>query len=111
MPNAAGHDRHGMPPVPFPPTTGLDVLPAYVCFTSGSTGEPKTVFISHASLLNHALDTRHRFGLQAHDRVLQFAAPAFDVALEETLPALLAGAPLVQPAPVQTGTWTLLSRL
>ncbi|MFA5665324.1 AMP-binding protein, partial [Castellaniella sp.] len=90
------------PPVPFPPTTGLDVLPAYVCFTSGSTGEPKTVFISHASLLNHALDTRHRFGLQANDQVLQFAAPAFDVALEETLPALLAGAPLVQPAPAQT---------
>ncbi|MBC2768956.1 non-ribosomal peptide synthetase/type I polyketide synthase [Pusillimonas minor] len=75
---------------------------AYVCFTSGSTGQPKPVFITHESLLNHALDIRQRFGLHPADRVLQFAAPSFDVLIEEVVPSLLAGATLVQLGPAHT---------
>ncbi|OXR48913.1 hypothetical protein PuT2_10025 [Pusillimonas sp. T2] len=69
---------------------------AYVCFTSGSTGQPKPVFITHESLLNHALDISQRFGLRDADRVLQFAIPSFDVFIEEVVPSLLTGATLVQ---------------
>lgn len=75
---------------------------AYVCFTSGSTGQPKPVFITHESLLNHALDIHQRFNLHHEDRVLQFAAPSFDVLIEEVVPSLLAGASLVQLGPSHT---------
>lgn len=77
-----GHDRHA------------DDL-AYVIFTSGTTGRPKGVMISHASLAAHADAIVPLFGLTPQDRVLQFAALSFDVALEEIIPTLVSGATLV----------------
>ena len=68
---------------------------AYVMFTSGSTGPPKGVLIEHSSLLNHTLGVIERFGLTDGDRVLQFAAVGFDVAIEEIVPALVIGATVV----------------
>ncbi|WP_420130057.1 amino acid adenylation domain-containing protein, partial [Longimicrobium sp.] len=68
---------------------------AYVIYTSGSTGAPKGVVVPHAALANHALATAQEYGLHEGDRVLQFASPAFDVALEEVYPTLLRGAALV----------------
>ncbi|SME90667.1 non-ribosomal peptide synthase domain TIGR01720/amino acid adenylation domain-containing protein [Tistlia consotensis] len=70
---------------------------AYLCFTSGSSGSPKGIAVGRTALLNHALAAAEAFGLGEGDRVLQFAAPAFDVALEEILPSLLAGAAVVLP--------------
>ncbi|OKI01988.1 non-ribosomal peptide synthetase [Streptomyces sp. CB02923] len=70
---------------------------AYVIHTSGSTGLPKPVVVSRAALAQHARATAGRYGLTEQDRVLLFAQPSFDVALEETLPSLLAGACLVLP--------------
>ena len=69
--------------------------PAYVVFTSGTTGGPKGVIISRRSLLNHAHATAERHGLRPTDRVLQFASPAFDVAIEEIVPTLAVGAAVV----------------
>ncbi|MGC1498217.1 MAG: amino acid adenylation domain-containing protein [Sulfitobacter sp.] len=68
---------------------------AYVIFTSGSTGRPKGVMVTHASLAAHASAIIPHFGLTPKDRVLQFAALSFDVALEEIVPTLLCGATLV----------------
>jgi non-ribosomal peptide synthetase component F len=68
---------------------------AYVIYTSGSTGTPKGVVVSHSALANHARAIAAAYGLGAGDRVLQFASPAFDVALEEVFPTLIAGATLV----------------
>src|SRR5919198_951837 len=68
---------------------------AYVVFTSGSTGEPKPVAVTHRSLVNHACAVRERYGLTPEDRVLQFANPAFDVFAEELFPTLAAGASVV----------------
>ncbi|MGZ3457803.1 MAG: thioester reductase domain-containing protein, partial [Archangium sp.] len=65
----------------------------------GSTGTPKGVLVSHRSLLNHALDIRHRYGLSSSDRVLQFASLAFDVAAEELFPTWLSGAAVVLRPP------------
>ncbi|MEU7153205.1 amino acid adenylation domain-containing protein [Streptomyces sp. NPDC045456] len=70
---------------------------AYVIHTSGSTGLPKPVVVSRAALAQHARATADRYGLTERDRVLLFAQPSFDVALEEVLPSLLAGACLVLP--------------
>ncbi|MFF8633915.1 amino acid adenylation domain-containing protein [Streptomyces pilosus] len=108
-------------PVPVPgglPTAAVDAprMPeahaapevpgaAYVIHTSGSTGVPKAVAVGRAALENHLTGVAGRFGLRHDDRVLLFAQPVFDVALEEVLPSLHAGACLVVPGhEVPTGT-------
>ena len=70
---------------------------AYVIYTSGSTGTPKGVAVSHRSVANHAAAVAEHYGLGPGDRVLQFASPAFDVAVEEILPTLLTGGTVVIP--------------
>ncbi|WP_432093166.1 non-ribosomal peptide synthetase [Streptomyces sp. bgisy100] len=78
---------------------------AYIIHTSGSTGIPKPVAVGRAALENHMTGAADRFGMVADDRVLLFAQPSFDVALEEVLPSLHAGACLVVPdREVPTGT-------
>ncbi|MGW9068060.1 non-ribosomal peptide synthetase [Streptomyces yangpuensis] len=83
----------------LPPARDGAVLPAaaYVIHTSGSTGTPKPVAVGPAALVHHMTATADRFGLTTSDRVLMFAQPSFDVALEEVLPTLHAGACLVLP--------------
>ncbi|MEV5136098.1 amino acid adenylation domain-containing protein [Streptomyces syringium] len=71
-----------------------DITPgslAYVLFTSGSTGAPKPVAVTHAALTHQATALAGRYALTADDRVLQFAAPAFDVSLEEAVPTWCTG--------------------
>ncbi len=68
---------------------------AYAIYTSGSTGQPNGVLINHDSLTKYTLAFSERIGLRASDRILQFASPSFDVALEEIFPTLLTGAAIV----------------
>lgn len=68
---------------------------AYVLYTSGTTGEPKGVEVSHRALVNHSTAMVKRYGLQPSDRVLQFASMSFDVAAEECFPTWAAGATVV----------------
>ncbi|WP_216214810.1 non-ribosomal peptide synthetase [Amycolatopsis aidingensis] len=70
---------------------------AYCVFTSGSTGKPKPVAVAHASFANHGVSLRDELRLGPRDRVLQSTAIAFDAALEEILPAWLAGGAVVMP--------------
>jgi len=79
---------------PPPPPVAPDHL-AYVIYTSGSTGAPKGVQVTHGALASHALAVAERYALRPDDRVLQFAAPSFDVAAEELFPTLLSGAAVV----------------
>ncbi|MEZ3179425.1 amino acid adenylation domain-containing protein [Streptomyces pimonensis] len=83
----------------MPKAHAAPVVPgaAYIIHTSGSTGVPKAVAVGRAALENHLTGVAGRFGLRHDDRVLLFAQPVFDVALEETLPSLYAGACLVVP--------------
>lgn len=90
------------PVVPPRPQIDAETL-AYVLFTSGSTGEPKAVRGLAGALSAHASATIAAYGLTAADRVLQFAGLGFDVALEEILPTLLAGATVVTRDPQTAG--------
>ena len=68
---------------------------AYVLSTSGSTGAPKGVVVTHRGVGNYTAADRSTFGLGPGDRVLQFTSLAFDVSAEEIYPCLTAGATLV----------------
>lgn len=72
-------------------TEGTDL--AYILFTSGSTGAPKGVPISHSNLAAFIKAFRASpFTVGKEDRCLQMFELTFDVSVSSYLPALLAGA-------------------
>jgi nonribosomal peptide synthetase protein VioO len=95
-------DPPGRPPRPVP-VRPAD--PAYVLFTSGSTGAPKPVLTPHRAIGAAVAALRALFGLTPSDRVLQFASLNWDTCLEEILPTLSAGACLVFDDEAYTGSF------
>ncbi|MBW5480589.1 amino acid adenylation domain-containing protein [Streptomyces bambusae] len=69
--------------------------PAYVLFTSGSTGEPKGVVVPHRALAAVVPPLRTLYGIGPDATVLHFHGAGGDTSLEEILPALTGGATLV----------------
>ncbi|MFF8021487.1 amino acid adenylation domain-containing protein [Streptomyces sp. NPDC007896] len=99
VPFAAMEDalRETAAQAPEPAATVHPQTPAYVLYTSGTTGRPKGVVVSHANLAHTIQAVADRYGLGPRDRVLQFAALTFDVAAEELFSALVRGATVVLP--------------
>ncbi|XUW87263.1 amino acid adenylation domain-containing protein [Burkholderia sp. M6-3] len=87
---------------------------AYVLYTSGSTGRPKGVGVSHGALWTHLQDFLATYGIDGKDIVLHSSTINFDVALHETLPALLRGATVemrgAQPWDLQSLSERLVKR-
>ncbi|KAH3274788.1 Nonribosomal peptide synthetase 8, partial [Aspergillus fumigatus] len=63
----------------------------YVLFTSGSTGIPKGVVVTHSSMKASLKAHGRRLGLSESSRVLQFSNHTFDVSLLEILTTLAYG--------------------
>lgn len=76
---------------------------AYVIHTSGSTGEPKGVMISHRAAVNTVHDINERFAVDDRDRVLGLAALGFDLSVYDLFGPPALGAALVLPDPARRG--------
>lgn len=67
---------------------------AYIIYTSGSSGRPKGVEVTHRSLRNLVDWHRNTFTVTPADRASQIAGVGFDAAVWEIWPYLAAGAPV-----------------
>ncbi|MFJ2865716.1 amino acid adenylation domain-containing protein [Kitasatospora sp. NPDC087314] len=85
--------------------------PAYILFTSGSTGQPKPVATPRRAVAATAHALRELFGLTPEDRVLQFASLNWDTCFEEILPALTAAATLVLDPDAHCGSFPRFLRM
>jgi amino acid adenylation domain-containing protein len=102
----AWHAESAAPPA-------LPLLPeqlAYVIYTSGSTGRPKGIGLPHRVLLN-LVTWQIGASRDPAARTLQFAAPSFDVSLQETLATWCAGGTLVAAPEEARRDAGLLARL
>ncbi|MCC6830682.1 MAG: amino acid adenylation domain-containing protein [Thermoleophilia bacterium] len=65
---------------------------AYLLFTSGTTGTPKGVGITHANIVPLVTAAAERYGIGPGDRVSVTAEPTFDAGLYDTFLAWAGGA-------------------
>ncbi|GLE02202.1 hypothetical protein PINS_up011040 [Pythium insidiosum] len=68
---------------------------AYLLYTSGSTGQPKGVMVSHANLLTTLRWTVREYGVEPRDVFLQSTSSTLDGSLTQLFSPLLAGASAV----------------
>ncbi|GLV87128.1 hypothetical protein Slala03_68170 [Streptomyces lavendulae subsp. lavendulae] len=87
---------------------------AYVLYTSGTTGAPKGVMVTHRNVANVVADCQTRFGITPEDRFMAISAFNFDLSVWDVFGALAAGAALVMPdrdKAVDPAHWLDLCRL
>ncbi len=70
---------------------------AYRIFTSGSSGRPKAVEITHAALANLLAHYRMALPMGPSDRMTMLAHPTFDASVADIWPILAAGGRLLVP--------------
>ncbi|MEV6823927.1 amino acid adenylation domain-containing protein [Amycolatopsis sp. NPDC051102] len=97
---------------PAPPTLSEVDSPAYILFTSGSTGEPKGVTVPHSALTAFlAAMTGHEPGLSARNRLVAVTPFTFDIAALELFGPLTRGACVTLAEPATTHDGVALARL
>ncbi|WP_280501182.1 amino acid adenylation domain-containing protein, partial [Nocardia farcinica] len=85
--------------------------PAYVLFTSGSTGLPKGVQVPHRAAVATLTDLVRRYALGANDRSLQVSSLEFDLSVFDIFGLLAVGGAVVVPtddADAKVDTWSRL---
>jgi len=90
------------PPITIPPLPEIEIAPVdskatsnnktYVLFTSGSTGIPKGIPISHGNICHLIRGEQEVLGIKPTDRVYQGFSISFDMWCEENWISLFAGA-------------------
>lgn len=86
--------------VPFP---GLDIDPAFLVFTSGSTGTPRGVILTHDNVHFVSAAIQARLQYRAEDRVAIFLPLSFDYGLYQLFYAAIAGASVFIGRPEMAG--------
>lgn len=72
---------------------------AYAMYTSGTTGAPKGVMVTHKAICNRLLWMRDEYGIKDTDCVLQKTPCTFDVSVWEIFLPLICGARVVVSKP------------
>lgn len=81
---------------------------AYMIYSSGTTGTPKGILVSHAGLCNLAKCQQQGFAVDSHSRFLFFLSVNFDASISDILVTLTSGATLViEPMPQERLAATL----
>jgi amino acid adenylation domain-containing protein len=96
---------HGDHPGEHEPLSDLPEVPsdslAYLLFTSGTTGEPKGVGITHANVLHYLDVMGARYALTPGDRCSQTFDQTFDLSVHDLFMTWNAGACLYAMAPIE----------
>lgn len=83
------------PAAPLAPVARLEGEMAVIFYTSGSTGQPKGVVLSHRNLLAGASSVASYLHNQAEDRLLALLPLSFDAGFSQLTTAFLVGACVV----------------
>lgn len=85
-----------------PATKNLSKLspeqPAYVLYTSGTTGRPKGICVTNKNVCHYVRAFNNEFHLTNKDIMLQYSVCSFDIFVEEVFASLLNGAALAIPS-------------
>jgi len=102
-------------------STAKPSYPAYIIFTSGTTGLPKGTIIEHAAFCTSATEHARAMNMRSDSRVFQFASHTFDASVMEILSTLIVGGCVCIPSDMDRMndipgairrmgvTWTLLT--
>lgn len=78
--------------------TGKPGLPAYVLYTSGTTGRPKGICVTNRNVCHYVRAFANEFKPTVGDIMLQYSVCFFDIFVEEVFASLLNGAALAIPS-------------
>lgn len=78
--------------------TGKPELPAYVLYTSGTTGRPKGICVTNRNVCHYVRAFANEFKPATGDIMLQYSVCSFDIFVEEVFASLLNGAALAIPS-------------